>query len=637
MSSMASERVLWSVEKLSYTIGFQTLFSDAEVAVNDGERLALVGRNGTGKSTLLRIIMGLDLPSAGEIRAAKNIFISMMPQIDGACLPKTVEEVVSEGLDRFEKIHSECERLTPGTPEHDRLEQLLNLHDAWNTRPKLDFLLSKLGLDSLRTHRCSELSGGELRKTLLARALISEPDLLLLDEPTNHLDIMSVASMEEFLGSFRGACLFVTHDRYFLDRLATRIVELDNGKFYSCPGSYADFLAAKEAREYAEDQEEARRKSFLRREIEWVRRSPKARLRRNLGRLKRYDETAAKSAPVRASDVELVIPKADYLGNKVVTLKDVSYSIGGRMLLDHFTFEFHAGMKIGVVGANGAGKTTLLNLISGKLQPDSGTIETAETVRFNYIEQEHVQLNPEKSVVDEIANGGQTVNLGGESIGIRAYLKRFLFTDDRINTQIKLLSGGERARLILAKILRGGGNFLILDEPTNDLDLPTLRVLEEALADYTGCLAVVSHDRYFLNRVCTHIMAFEPGRPVFCDLGDYDTYIEKKRLRDSALAEKQPAAPARKAEPVPEKPDAPKKEKMTWKEQRELESLEPHIAKDEARVTELEALFSAPDFFAKHGSEMQALQNEHDSLKTELDSLYSRWDELESKRERCEK
>ena len=467
---------------------------------------------------------------------------------------------------------------------------------------------------------------------MLARTIIGEPDLLLLDEPTNHLDVETIAGIEEFLAGYRGACLFVTHDRCFLDRIATRIIELDNGKFFSCEGSYADFLAAKEEREYAEDQAEARRRSFLRREIEWVRRSPKARLRRNLGRLKRYDEIAAQSAPVRTGQIELIIPKASHLGNKVVDMKNVTFSRGGRTILRDFSFEFTAAHKIGVVGPNGAGKTTLLKLMTRQLQPDSGEVFIAPTVEFNYIDQARVALNPERTVCEEIGEGHQFVNLGDERISIWGYLKRFMFEDERINTQVKQLSGGERARLTLAKILKGGGNFLILDEPTNDLDLITLRILEEALIDYDGCLVVVSHDRYFLNRVCNHIIAFEPDGSVTTTVGDYEYYASKRAER---LAAQQKAEKKEAAKPKASVPAAPKNppKKLSYKEERELESLEAKIAETEARIGEIEALFSAPDFFTLHGKESPALQKELEDKRAALDGFYARWEELESKKE----
>ena len=620
-------KVLWSVEQLNDTIGMQVLFKDASFSIHENERVALIGRNGTGKSTLLRIISGEYQPGNGNIQIARKCVISFMQQSPPENYrEKTVAGFIREGLQRFYDVLRDYENLSPSSAEHAAIEHFLTQHDAWAPEQKLSQTLSKLNLNE-PDRLCGELSGGNLRRVMLARAIIAEPDLLLLDEPTNHLDAETVEMIEEFLSGYRGACLFVTHDRCFLDRIATRIVELDNGSFFSCDGSYADFLAAKEEREYREDVAEQKRNAFLRREIEWVRRAPKARLRRNEGRLKRYEDIAAIKAPERIGNMELIIPEASRLGNKVVSLKNVSKSLGGKKLIDNFSFEFEAGQRVGIVGRNGAGKTTLLKMITGQLEPDSGTVETAHTVEFNYIDQSRVRLNPENTVRQEIAPEGDTVLFNGVSIGVYGYLKRFLFEDERINSQVKLISGGERARLALAKILRGSGNFIILDEPANDLDIPTLRVLEESLAAYSGTLAVVSHDRYFLNRVCTHIIAIEENGTVFADVGDYDSYESRKKAR--LAAKKQPAAKEVKNDPPKEKVQT----KLSYKEMRELETLEPAILKTEEEISELESKFSDPDFFVKHGTEIKKLQLELESKKNGLEQLYSRWEELESKKE----
>ena len=624
-----ADRVLWTGEKLKLEIGRQILFDDASFSIADKERVALVGRNGSGKSTLMKIIAGLDSPSEGDITIAKNIRIAYMPQDFSLPPETTVRSVVTEGVAYFTEILKRCQELPATSPEHEKLEHILTYHNAWDTTNRIDTILAKLHLNEPEK-KCSLLSGGERRRVMLARSIIADPDLLLLDEPTNHLDVEMIAWIEEYLASYKGACLFVTHDRYFLDRLATRIVELDHGKFFSCPGSYADFLAAKEEREYNEDVMERKRRNFLRLEVEWVRRSPKARLRRNLGRLKRYEEIAAQKGPVRIGSIDLVIPRASRLGNQVVTLSDVSKTLGGRTLFRNFSHEFHAGEKTGIVGGNGCGKTTLLKIITRELEPDSGEITVAPTVEFNYIDQGRIALNPENSVLEEISEGHEFINLGDEKITIWGYLKRFLFEDERINTKIKHLSGGEKARLTLAKILRGGGNFLILDEPTNDLDLSSLRILEEALIHYDGCLVVVSHDRYFLNRVCGRIIAFEPDAALVTSVGDYDYYLEKKIGRP-AFAERPEGTPLRQMETSQAQRKNPPK-KLSFKEIRELESLENLIAEQEQRITAIEAIFADPDFFRKHGAESLSLQHELDQLKNDLEAHYLRWEELETKR-----
>ncbi len=617
-------KVLWTGDDLHFSIGRDTLLKGAFFSIMDGERVALVGRNGSGKSTLLRIISGQEKLDSGTVTQAKDLRISFMPQDFDWTSEKTVREVVREGLAIFENALKEYERTGQGGA-------FLDLHNAWNLENKLDTMLEKLALPEAKAFSC--LSGGERRRALLARAIIGEPELLLLDEPTNHLDVNAVAGIENFLASYRGACLLVTHDRYFLDWVATRIVELDHGKMYSVDGSYADFLEAKAEREYNEDVLEQKRKAFLRREIEWVRRSPKARLKRNLGREKRYYEIAAQTGPERSADMELVIPPSSRLGNKVVALKNVSLTLGGKELLKDFSCEFTAKHKVGIVGSNGAGKSSLLKLVTGERQPDSGEVEVAQTVQFNLIDQNREVLDPEKTVLQEVGAGKEHIQFGSERLTVWTYLKRFLFTDERIKTQVKYLSGGEKARLALAKELKNGGNFLILDEPTNDLDLPTLRILEEALAAYDSTILVVSHDRYFLNRVCNHILAFdEPGHPSM-DVGDYDYYASRRKIAvPAAEPEKKKEAPA--PAPSPKKSTA---KKLSYLEDRELTALENTIPELEEEIATLEERFNDPASFTDPVREMKELTEQIGNLKAELEKKYARWEELSEKLEELRK
>lgn len=674
-----AEKVLWSVEHLNLRMGDRILFRDASLSIGEGERVALVGRNGCGKSTLMRVLAGLEEPSSGTVSRARGLRIAFMPQENQEPLllteKGTVRELVREGLSFFEGLLQRYESLPAASPEHEALEHLLTHHDAWNPGNKLDVILDRLGLPADRAP--SSLSGGELRRTLLARAVIAEPDLLLLDEPTNHLDIYTAQWIEEFLSEYRGACFFVTHDRCFLDRIATRIVGIDGaGGLYSVIGSYADFLEEEAERHHSEDRLEEKRRVFLRRELDWVRRSPKARLRRNLGRIRRYREIEARSAPERPGEMELILPPPPRLGNRVVDLKNVSLSLGGRRLFSDFSFEFTADLKVGIVGANGSGKSSLLKLITRELFPDEGTVAVADTVQFNYVDQSRTTLNPENTLCGEAGGGLDFVRVGEERVSIRSYLRRFLFEEERMNVRVKTLSGGEKARLALAKILKDGGNFLILDEPTNDLDLSTLRVLEESLRTYPSALVVVSHDRYFLNRVCNCIIAFEAeSETLSISLGDYDTYLEKKNRRRSSSpgasvpggtklfrsssfssSFPSPAAakesggklpdlqkeegegegcPAGSTRRIGTMPDGKKKKtKLSYLEERELNELEGGlIAAAEQKVSDCEAAFSDPSLFSSRPKEVPAVQAALAAARAELERLYARWEELENRKE----
>ncbi|MFA6717298.1 MAG: ABC-F family ATP-binding cassette domain-containing protein [Victivallales bacterium] len=537
-------KVIFSADGLSFSIGAQQLLDNTALTVHEGERIALVGRNGAGKSTFLRIINGQETVTDGKIVYARKLRINFLPQEFALDESRTVYENIHAGLEYFINLLHKYETLPLASREHAMLEQEINRHNAWNPEQRMKEIMTRLNVPDPE-RQCDTLSGGEKRRVALAAAVVSEPDLLLLDEPTNHLDAETIGWIENYLANYRGTCVFITHDRYFLDRVANRVIELDNGKLYSYDGSYADFLEGKAEREWRENAEDAKRRRFLRSEIDWVRRSPKARLRRNLGRLKRYHEAAAQSDVQRIGDIELVIPAASRLGNKVVELKNVSLQFNGVSYIRDFSFEFAPGCKTGIIGRNGTGKTSLLKIITGQLPPTGGSAEVAQTVEFNYIDQGRLKLNPELTVLEEIGEGSEFIQLGEERIGIWGYLKRFLFEDERIKTRIKYLSGGEKARLILAKILKQGGNFLILDEPTNDLDLSTLRLLEEALAQYNGCVIVVSHDRYFLNRVCSEIIAFEGEGKINSVPGDYDYYLAKHSERKTEPEQKNAPKPAK--------------------------------------------------------------------------------------------
>ena len=455
----------------------------------------------------------------------------------------------------------------------------------------------------------------------------------MLDEPTNHLDPESIEWVAEFLENFGGTFLVVTHDRYFLDRVATSILELCDGKFFSHAGNYTDYLLDKAERQAADATIEHKRQMFLKKELAWVRQGPRAQRSKQKDRFERYYDEAAKDGPVIEEDVELVIPPPPQLGNRTVEVSNLGMEIAGKKLFSGFNFTFENGKRVGVCGRNGLGKTTLLKIIIGDLKPTEGTVKTGQLTKFNYVDQGRLQLHEENTVMDEVAEGREFVQWGEAKLSVRSYLKRFLFSDERILTQVTKLSGGERSRLLLARILKSGGNFLILDEPTNDLDLPTLRVLEEALIAFPGVTCVVSHDRYFLNRVCTDILAFEGDGKIHHSVGDYDYYLEKKQ-RALAAATRQSAAilainksAARFRDTAPQKS---KPRKLSFKETRELEGMEAQIQAVDAEIARIEGLFASPDFHRAHATRTKQLAADLATAKEKLAKLYTRWEELEA-------
>jgi ATP-binding cassette subfamily F protein uup len=474
----------------------------------------------------------------------------------------------------------------------------------------------------------------------MCRAIVSQPDFLMLDEPTNHLDPESIEWVAEFLENFGGTYLVITHDRYFLDRVASSILELYDGKFYSHAGNYTDYLLAKAERQEADATIEHKRQMFLKKELAWVRQGPRAQRSKQKDRFERYYETAAQAGPMIEEDVELVIPPPPQLGNRTVEVSNLGMTLGGRTLFGGFNFNFENGHRIGVCGRNGLGKTTLLKIIIGQLAPTEGTVKTGQLTSFNYVDQGRLQLNENRTVLDEVADGTEFVQWGDTKISVRSYLKRFLFSDDRITTLVRKLSGGERSRLLLARILKSGGNFLILDEPTNDLDLPTLRVLEEALIAFPGVVCVVSHDRYFLNRVCTDILAFEGDGQIKHSVGDYDYYLEKKRkaaeqaARESAAIVSLNKAVAAKSAAAAK---AGKARKLSFKETQELAGMEARIHEVEAEIARIEGLFAAPDFHHTHAAQSKQLVVDLETHRETLTKLFARWEVLEALKGAVEK
>ncbi|NDA67889.1 MAG: ATP-binding cassette domain-containing protein, partial [Verrucomicrobia bacterium] len=529
-----SAPALLTAKDLVVAFNDRVILDQATLALHEGDRVGLVGRNGAGKSTFLKVLAGQRAPDSGEVAARRDLIVSYLSQEFTLDPKKTVLENIRDGASQVLGLIAEFESLPANSKRHEQLEERIAQLDGWNLDNRIETAMSHLGTPP-GDRDITSLSGGEKRRVAMCRTLVSRPDLLILDEPTNHLDPESIEWVAEFLENFGGAFLVVTHDRWFLDRVTNLTVELAEGRFFSYDGGYSEYLLAKAERQRAEAVVEHKRQMFLEKELAWVRQGPRAQRSKQKNRFERYYETAAQAGPVVEEDMELVIPPPPPLGNRVVELTNLGIQFGGRTLFRNFTHVFENGQRIGVAGRNGVGKTSLLKAIIGELPPSEGTVKIGQLTKFNYVDQSRLQLREDRTVIDEVSDGTEFVIWGNGKLSLRAYLKRFLFTDDRINLQVKYLSGGERSRLLLARILKQGGNFLILDEPTNDLDLNTLRVLEEALIAFPGVVLVVSHDRYFLNRVCTGIFAFEGDERVAYSVGDYEYYIEKKRRAAAAI------------------------------------------------------------------------------------------------------
>ena len=614
--------VILTAKELEVHFGEQIILDKASLSVHEGDRIGLVGRNGAGKSTFLKIISGIIPPDAGEVAKKKDLVIGFLSQEFTLDESKTVYENILTGAERIIQLVELYEQLPFDSLQRHILEEKILQVDGWNIERKINLMIKTLHAPDPQRNIIT-LSGGEKRRVALCRTLISEPELLILDEPTNHLDTDSIEWIENFLAVYKGTCIFVTHDRYFLDRIATRIVELSSGVFLSHQGNYTDYLINKSERQLIKEAEEKKRQNFLRRELEWVLRGPRARRTKAKSRLDNYYEVESTQNSEIELDVELIIPPPNKPGNKILELKNIGITLGDKNLFEGFSFNFEAGRKLGVVGKNGVGKTTLLKIILGSLQTTTGKIEYGEKTEFNYIDQSRLLLNDEDSVIDAISEGNDSIKFGNQLISVWTYLRRFLFTDDRINTLVGRLSGGEKSRLTLARILKNGGNFLLLDEPTNDLDLPTLRILEEALISFNGCAVIVSHDRYFLNRVCNGIIAFEEDGQLYFSEGNYDYYIEKRKSR---ISNQTSVDLKNKKEDTRIKLRA---KKLTWKENKELESIEIGIMNAESEIEKIEGIFSSPDFYEKYTTQTKELTSQLEQAKTLIIKLYERWDELE--------
>ena len=509
-----------------------------------GAKIGIIGLNGSGKSSLMKIIAGVDKDYQGEVVFSPGYsvgYLEQEPQLDDS---KTVKEVVQEAVQEVVDLLKEYDEVNNAFAEPDadfdkliarqgELTELLESHDAWNLDTKLE-----RAMDALRCpdedQLVKNLSGGERRRVALCRLLLHEPDILLLDEPTNHLDAESIDWLEQHLQQYKGTVIAVTHDRYFLDHVAGWILELDRGEGIPWKGNYSSWLEQKTARLAMEEKQESKRRKTLQRELEWVRMAPKARHAKGKARLAAYDRLLNEDVKEKEQNLEIFIPNGPRLGNKVLEVNGVSKAYGDKLLYENLTFSLPPAGIVGIIGPNGCGKTTLFRLIMGLEQPDTGTFEVGETVKIGYIDQQHAEIDPEKSVYEMISGGNENLQVGGRLVNSRAYISRFNFSGTDQSKKVGVLSGGERNRLHLALTLKSEANVLLLDEPTNDIDVNTMRALEEGLENFAGCAVVISHDRWFLDRICTHILAFEGDSQVYFFEGGYTEYEEnrKKRLGD---------------------------------------------------------------------------------------------------------
>lgn len=539
---MSNETIIFSMSRVSKTIPpNRQIIKNIYLSFFYGAKIGVLGLNGSGKSTLLRIIAGVDKNYTGEVVFSPGYSVGLLEQEPQFDPTKTVLEVVQEGTQEVVDLLKEFEQINEafGDPDADfdkllerqgEVQEKLDALDAWDLDSKLERAMDALRCppsDSL----VANLSGGEKRRVALCRLLLKKPDVLLLDEPTNHLDAESVLWLEEHLRQYEGTVIAVTHDRYFLDNVAGWILELDRGEGIPWKGNYSSWLEQKQNRLAKEEKQESKRQKTLQRELEWVRMAPKARQAKSKARLSAYEKLLDEDGRQKEEKLELYIPSGPRLGNKVIEMEGVSKAYGDKLLFENLTFSLPPAGIVGIIGPNGAGKSTLFKLITGQEKPDNGTITIGDTVQIAYADQEHNQLDPNKTVYQQISDGNEWVILGGKQSNARAYVSRFNFAGSDQEKKIGNLSGGERNRVHLAMMLKEGGNVLLLDEPTNDLDVNTLRALEEGLESFAGCAVIISHDRWFLDRLCTHILAFEGDSQVYWFEGNFSDYEENRRKR----------------------------------------------------------------------------------------------------------
>ena len=625
-----------TLNDVDFGVGGPLLLDGVDLAIEPGERIALIGRNGAGKSTLLRLLAGELKPDDGDMRVASGTRVARLEQEVPADAQGSVFDVVAAGLGALGALLAEYHHLVHAesvdTARLAEVQARIEESGGWSLDQRVTETLGRLDLDG--DGDFARLSGGMKRRVLLARALVSAPDLLLLDEPTNHLDIEAIDWLEGFLRAWPGALVFVTHDRRFLRELATRIVEIDRGQLTSWPGDWDNYLRRKEERLNAEAQEQARFDKLLAQEEVWIRQGIKARRTRDEGRVRRLKAMREERAQRRdqVGNVRMEASQAAASGRKVIEARDVRFAYGDRVLVRDFSTTILRGDRIGLIGPNGSGKTTLLKLLLGQLAPQSGEVRIGTQLQVAYFDQYRSTLREDWNAIENVAEGKDSVTINGRSKHAVGYLQDFLFTPERARAPITRLSGGERNRLLLAKLFAQPSNLLVMDEPTNDLDVETLELLEELLTDYEGTLLLVSHDRDFLDRVVTSTLVMEGDGRVGEYVGGYSDWV-RQRPAPSAATPTPAAAPAKLADTPPAAPAttaAPAKRKLSYKDQRELEQLPQRIETLETQVAALTAAMQDAAFFSQPHAAITAHNAALAEAQAALDHAYARWDALES-------
>jgi len=630
---MVDTMKLLTVENLSKSFNEKELFTDISFSITNNERIGIIGVNGTGKSTLLKIIAGIEESDSGLITHSKGYTISYLPQQPDFNVNHTVLEQIFYGdtpllrlLKQYEEVMLELER----NPENQRvqeklfeLQQQMDTMNAWEANSNAKAVLTKLGITDF-SRSIGELSGGQKKRIALAQSLIETPDLLILDEPTNHLDYETIKWLEDYLGKYNGALLLVTHDRYVLDRVTTRILEIDEGNLYSYLGNYAAFLEAKALRIEQLQATEEKRQNLYRRELAWMRRGAKARTTKQKARIQRFEEIENSATSVTTDNVDISIGTSR-LGKKVFELSKVTKGYGASKLINGFTFVIKPGDRIGVVGKNGSGKSTFLNLLAQHVNPESGTIEVGQTVKIGYYTQENRGMDITKRMIEYIKESAEVIHTtDGKVLSAASMLERFLFPPHTHGTPISKLSGGERRRLYLLKILMDEPNVLLLDEPTNDLDTQTLTVLEDYLEDFPGVVVTVSHDRYFLDKIAEQLLVIKGNGEIQSYFGAYSEYLESTLNKAETLM-KDNLKKSTIVQTAEGEKNKPKKKKLSYNEQKEWEQIEGKIAELEEKC---EQLLEEIERTGSDYQKAQELMREHENTNSELELLIERWTEL---------